>query len=109
MPPWDSLCDYQCPLKAPPPDIPSESPLTVSLKFPTWLFPLIFSSWHLLRMFPPASPDDVSFLMVSPPYYPLMESPDPVPLTVYPVVSLMASPHDVPFMAALMVCSHDIP
>ena len=29
MPPWDSLCDYQCPLTAhTPPDIPSESPLT---------------------------------------------------------------------------------
>ena len=35
--------------------------------------------------------------------------PDPVPLIVYPTVSPMAAPHDVPFTAALMVSSHDIP
>ena len=56
MPPWGRLCTCQCPLMAHSPDIPSENPLTVPLKIPTWLFPLIFSSWHLLRLFPPGFP-----------------------------------------------------
>lgn len=118
MPLWDSLCDYQCPLTAhtPPPAISplrvlSRRTLTVSLKFPTWLFPLIFSLWHLLRMLPPASPDDVSFLMVSP-HYPLMESPDPVPLTVYPMVSswrlLMMFPSWLPSWCPLMTSPDDV-
>ena len=56
MPLWGRLCICQCPLMAHSPDIPSENPLTVPLKIPTWLFPLKFSSWHLLRLFPPGFP-----------------------------------------------------
>ena len=56
MPLWGRLCICQCPLMAHSPDIPSENPLTVPLKIPTWPFPLKFSSWHLLRLFPPGFP-----------------------------------------------------
>ena len=112
MPPWGRLCICQCPLMAHSPDIPSENPLTVPLKFPTWLFPLIFSSWLLLRMFPPGFPGWCFFpcgvsSLLSP-----RGVPDPVPLIVYPTVPpwrlLMMFPSRLPSWCPLMTSPHDV-